>query len=66
MKVEHRIGFEPMFPAWQASVFDRARLTMRMVGVDRIELSPRVPKTRMLVVTPHPAMPPLRVELRLE
>ncbi len=35
--LEHRIGFEPMFPAWQASVLNRARRTMRMVGVRGFE-----------------------------
>lgn len=44
-------------PTWQASVLDLSRRTMlsSVVGVDRIELSPRVPKTRMrFTITPHP------------
>jgi hypothetical protein len=44
----HRTGFEPMFQRWQRRVLDHLDQRCKMVGEDRIELSPRVPKTRML------------------
>ncbi len=54
----HRPRFELGSRRWQRRVFDRAGPTMHsdLIGVDRIELPPRVPKTRMQeATTPHPA-----------
>ena len=48
--LEHRTGFEPVSQRWQRRVLNQTGPTMRLVGEDRIELSPRVPRTRMLAL----------------
>ena len=48
--MEHRTGFEPVSQRWQRCVLNQTGPTMLLVGEDRIELSPRVPKTRVLAL----------------
>jgi hypothetical protein len=48
--MEHRTGIEPMSQRWQRCVLNQLDQRCRMVGEDRIELSPRVPRTRMLAL----------------
>ena len=43
-------GFEPVSGALAAPCLEPTGPTVRMVGVGRIELPPRVPKTRMLAL----------------
>lgn len=52
MTLVHRTGFEPMSQRWQRRVLNQLdqRCKCEMVGMDRVELSPRVPKTRMLTL----------------
>ena len=46
-KMEHRTGFEPVSQHWQRRVLNQLDQRCEMVGEDRVELSPRVPRTRM-------------------
>jgi hypothetical protein len=46
-KLEHRTGFEPVSQHWQRRVLNQLDQRCEMVGEDRVELSPRVPRTRM-------------------
>ena len=65
----HRTGFEPMFQRWQRRVLDQLDQRCKerkMVGMDRVELSPRVPKTRMLALHHTPKLVrQVRLELTL-
>ena len=49
-RLEHRTGFEPVSQRWQRRVLNQLDQRCEMVGEDRVELSPRVPRTRMLTL----------------
>jgi hypothetical protein len=49
-ELEHRTGFEPVSQHWQRRVLNQLDQRCEMVGEDRVELSPRVPRTRMLTL----------------
>jgi hypothetical protein len=67
--MEHRTGFEPVSQRWQRRVFGQLDQRCRglpkvshfglgyyeVVGMDRVEPSPRVPRTRMLALHHTPA-----------
>ena len=55
-KMEHRTGFEPVSQHWQRRVLNQLDQRCEMVGEDRVELSPRVPRTRMLTLHHTPKL----------
>jgi hypothetical protein len=54
-ELEHRSGFEPVSQRWQRRVLNHLDQRCSLVGEDRVELSPRVPRTRMLALHHTPA-----------
>ena len=56
-KLEHRTGVEPMSRRRQRRVLNQLDQRCVLVGEDRIELSPRVPRTRMLALHHTPSHP---------
>lgn len=64
-KLEHRTGFEPVSQHWQRRVLNQLDQRCEMVGEDRVELSPRVPRTRMRTLHHTPKLKLVR-QVRLE
>ena len=63
--LEHRTGVEPVSQRWQRRVLNQLDQRCEMVGEDRVELSPRVPRTRMRTLHHTPKLKLVR-QVRLE